>query len=288
MSGKRRSPLPPKPERSLPRRSQPVLVVAVIVAIVVLAGVLTFRYTTGASAAARFVAPPAVVAASAVQSTPPTVSTAPTIAPASDPLRVYQLKTPFPQSGPGTFRYANTTGPVLGTSGPIRKFRVAIESNIGENIVEMAAFVAKVDATLGDPRSWVGGNTYRLQQVAGNAKSEFTLYLSTPETTNHLCAPLPSNGYTSCRQGSKVVLNVARYMTSVPYYRNDKVVLDTYRTYMINHETGHALGHGHELCPGNGKPAPVMEQQTLGLHGCEPNPWVYINGKKYDGPPGAY
>ena len=71
-----------------------------------------------------------------------------------------------------------------------------------------------------------------------------------------MCAPLRVHGYTSCRQGPHVVLNLARFLTSVSGYRKADVPLDTYRTYMINHEVGHALGHGHELCPGPGKPAP--------------------------------
>ena len=288
------SALPWGPRHKRKRGGQPLVAgAAVIVALLLLGAVLAFHYTTEASgSAARSVATPATQPAIAA-TTPPSPSPSPSasssqINPAVNPLVVYALKTKFPKSGPGSFRFASTTGPVLGTAGPIRRFRLAIESNVSNKIVDMSALTAKVDVTLGDARSWVGSRQYRLQQVAESAAHEFTIYLSTPQTVNHLCAPLPTGGYTSCRQGAKVVLNLARWMTSVPYYTNDKVVLDTYRTYMINHEVGHALGHGHELCPSVGKPAPVMEQQTLGLHGCEPNPWVFVHGKKYDGPPGTY
>ena len=54
--------------------------------------------------------------------------------------------------------------------------------------------------------------------------------------------------------------------------------------YMVNHETGHALGHSHaHACLKNGL-APVMMQQTISLKAangkiCQANPWPY--------PPGA-
>ncbi|HEY1484680.1 MAG TPA: DUF3152 domain-containing protein [Micromonosporaceae bacterium] len=254
--------------------------------LVLLGVVLAVHYSSGATAAETTIARIEPTASPLPLAVAPPATPKRTTPAALNPLIAFALTTKYPRSGPDTFRYATTTGPVLGTAGPIRRFGVAIESNI--KVQGMAAFVAKIDKTLGDPRSWVGGHQYRLQQVPQSSPHQFTIYLTTPQTTNRLCAPLPSNGYTSCRQGAKVVLNLARWMTSVPYYTKDKVVLDTYRTYMINHETGHALGHGHELCPGNGRLAPVMEQQTLGLHGCEPNPWVYVRGKKVIGPPGQY
>jgi hypothetical protein len=220
------------------------------------------------------------------QGAPPSTGSQSPVAAPDGASSVVALDIPFPHSGPGTVGYATTTGPVLGESGPIKRFRVAMESNI--SVVSIADFTAKVDATLGDPRSWIAGDTYRLQQVPRSSAADFTIYLVTASTTNKMCAPLPTNSFTSCRQGSHVVLNLDRYMTSVSAYRNAKVSLDIYRTYMINHEVGHALGHGHQLCPSNGAPAPVMEQQTLGLHGCTPNPWPYIDGKLYAGPSGSY
>jgi hypothetical protein len=62
-------------------------------------------------------------------------------------------------------------------------------------------------------------------------------------------------------------------MYAVPAYQGE---VELYRSYLVNHEVGHALGHGHSTCAEANTPAPVMLQQTKGLGGCLPNAWPTI------------
>jgi Protein of unknown function (DUF3152) len=80
------------------------------------------------------------------------------------------------------------------------------------------------------------------------------------------------------------VINLARWRLSVPGYGAS---LAEYQAYAINHEVGHELGYGHEACPRPGRRAPVMQQQTLGLHGCRANGWPYVGTRRYAGRPVA-
>ncbi|WP_246158155.1 DUF3152 domain-containing protein [Catellatospora sichuanensis] len=211
--------------------------------------------------------------------------------PSVQPETVYQMDGKFPSSGPGTWTYAKSQGEVLGTAGAIRRFRVAVEKNVAGE--ELGLFTSMVDETLGDPRSWIAGKQYRLQRVPSGSSYQFTIYLATGETTRKLCGAggmdtrLDGVSYTSCRLSGRVVINLNRWRLSVPDYVTGKIDLHTYRQYVINHEVGHELGRFHEGCPGKGKPAPVMQQQTYGLKGCTANSWPYVNGKRYTGPPVA-
>ena len=80
----------------------------------------------------------------------------------------------------------------------------------------------------------------------------------------------------SCRGGKDVVINLKRWTQGSPSYAPGP-----YRDLVVNHEVGHFLGHSHVSCPGDGKPAPVMQTQYYGMNGCVPNTWPYTNDDTY-------
>jgi ssRNA-specific RNase YbeY (16S rRNA maturation enzyme) len=100
--------------------------------------------------------------------------------------------------------------------------------------------------------------------------ASFRVTLASPRTTDRLCLPFPTNGIFSCYMAGRAVLNAQRWRHGAAAYAGG---LRDYRTYMVNHEVGHALGHSHASCPGAGRRAPVMMQQTKGAAPCKANPW---------------
>lgn len=185
-----------------------------------------------------------------------------------------------PEGGSGILTYGANGGPILGTAGTLRRFHVAVENDMGQDV---DTFGAALDTILGDPRSWIAGQDVRFQRVGNAEQADFTIVLATPATSETLCAAggLKTAKYTSCRVSSKVVINLARWLTATPSYG---APVEVYQAYAVNHEVGHLLGHGHEGCPNQGSAAPVMLQQTLDLRGCVANGWPYVDGHLYSGP----
>jgi len=77
----------------------------------------------------------------------------------------------------------------------------------------------------------------------------------------------------SCNVGRYVIINQDRWLGATSSWNNAGGTLRDYRHMVVNHETGHWLGHGHANCGGSGQPAPLMQQQSIDLQGCKFNPW---------------
>ncbi|MDT0531187.1 DUF3152 domain-containing protein [Micromonospora sp. DSM 115977] len=272
-----------RPERRRRLTGLVALVLAVGAAVAVIADrrgadVAAEALTAGELAPAPMLAPGA---ASPLPSAPAATPSA-----AEPPPAVLRLPGPVPSAGRGSFGYDDRVGPVLGDAGTLRRYRVAVESGAGEDAGE---FAAAVERALAGPGSWVDGEL-RLQQVRAASRHDFTVHLATARTAGRLCAAggvdirVGGKPYTSCRAPGKVIINLDRWRLSVPHFVSAKVPLSVYRTYVVNHEVGHQLGHRHERCPGRGRVAPVMMQQTLFLNGCVANPWPYRDGRRYAGP----
>lgn len=194
---------------------------------------------------------------------PPAPATSPPSGPprANPPRAEPRLKVPHRASG----RYAVVHGhaPPRRGRGPEIRYLVEVERGLPFDGRE---FAAEVHRTLNDPRGWG-----RFRRVDG-PPVRVRVALSSPRLTDHECLPLRTGGDLSCWNGSRSVINARRWAEGVPQYEGD---LAAYRRYLINHEVGHALGHRHVSCPGRGRPAPVMMQQSKSLGGCRPNPWPY-------------
>lgn len=134
---------------------------------------------------------------------------------------------------------------------------------------DISVFKADANETLNDSRGWARMGV-RFQEVASGGM--FTLVLSEASQMTTFSATGCDTQY-SCNVGRYVVINQDRWQGATPSWNNAGGSLRDYRHMVVNHETGHWLGHGHAHCSAAGQPAQVMQQQSINLEGCKFNPW---------------
>jgi len=137
----------------------------------------------------------------------------------------------------------------------------------GQVRADLAEFRAVVARTYADRRGWLRGH-HRFRPAAPARPGQLTVVLAQARylpTYSWICSPAYS-----CQIGRNVIINETRWRTGSPSFPG---TLEDYRRMVVNHETGHWLGRPHAYCPGPGRLAPVMQQQSKGMRGCRANPW---------------
>ncbi len=158
------------------------------------------------------------------------------------------------------------SAPPSNSAPTVKRFRVEVEAGLA---VDTDCFGDVVQTTLYDLRSWAGEGDFAVQRV-DSGSVDFIVSLASPATVDAYCYPVITGGIFSCWNGSRAMINSWRWEFAAASYGTD---YPTYRLYVINHEVGHGLGHGHEVCTGAGDPAPVMMQQTKFIAPCVKNGW---------------
>ena len=169
--------------------------------------------------------------------------------------------------GNGTWTIARAVPVSRPAAATVYRYVLRVE---GGTHVDAATAAPTVERILNDERGWPTAQNTSFQPVADPASADFTFNIATPPSADALCSPLDTGGMWNCRNGDNVVINSDRWNWGAITYPD----VDSYRTYVTNHEVGHFLGHEHEFCAGAGLKAPLMAQQSHDLAGgCVYNAW---------------
>jgi hypothetical protein len=192
---------------------------------------------------------------------------------------------PFTERGAGTFAVLPGTTPPIG-SGQLFTYTVEIEDGV-QLTGGPEGFARTVDATLSNPKSWVGSGMYAFQRIdTGSPKIRITLVSQL--TARAICG-FRIQFDSSCWRAGRAILSTARWERGAVAFQGNVVA---YQQYVVNHEVGHGLGFGHRPCAEDGGLAPIMMQQTWGVSNdylavlgtdnmqadgkvCAPNAWPY-------------
>ncbi len=143
---------------------------------------------------------------------------------------------------------------------------VSVRYRVDVRVPNGADFAPFVSRTMSDPRGWVRAGF----DVREDPSADFLVVLAEGDEVDRLCTPYDTGGEFSCQNGGVVAINIERWREGVEHWPED---LAHYRTMLVNHEMGHLLGQHHRGCPGPGRPAPVMQQQSGSIEGCRANAW---------------
>jgi hypothetical protein len=201
---------------------------------------------------------PPVVASISVRTPPPSSSAATPAAAVRSPGPELPPGEPVRSRGEGRWwTVAGTTAQV--GAGRVWTYSVEVEQGAVPPQAQHP-FAAAVDEALADPRGWIASGDVAFRRV-DVAQPDVRIRLTATETARATCGfALPRD--TSCYLDGVVYVSAPRWFRAAESFAGD---LDGYRKYLINHEIGHFLGHGHEPCPAHGAPAPVMMQQMFSV-----------------------
>lgn len=205
------------------------------------------------------------VPAAAIPTTTPTPT--PTVPPGLTQADVDagMLGTEVVEAASGDLDVVPGVDPGPGT-GTVHEVRVEVEDGLP---VDGEAFARFVMATLNDERGWGADGSLSFARTDGPA--DMRVVLASPDKVDEMCAPLRTAGEVSCGRGGHATINFKRWVLATEEFED----LTTYRHYVVSHEVGHLLGHPHRSCPGAGRLAPVMQQQSYRVAPCVANAWPH-------------
>lgn len=145
-------------------------------------------------------------------------------------------------------------------------YTVATRGTVTADVSEFKTMAAN---TYNSPNGWSRLGVTFTEVASGG---QFTLWLTEASQMTTFSATGCDTTY-SCAVGSNVIINQDRWVNGAEPFLTAGGSLTEYREMVLNHELGHWLGHGHRYCAGTDQTAPLMQQQSMGMQGCKPNPW---------------
>lgn len=153
-----------------------------------------------------------------------------------------------------------------------------VQTHQSISVEEATHFRQMVFNTLNDKRSWgIPFYEVALDTLLQLPKQEAFIIRLTPKTVlNQKYKEFSEQQLSVANMADRVIdINHCRWTEACP--NQSQLPLEQYQQYVIQHEVGHMMGKAHptpsQLAQVTQQHAPIMMQQTLGIHDFHPNPW---------------